>query len=113
MDTDIARRKEMFRAWHSKVVDALGYKFNPDAEMVDFLLEQQVHIERKYGSPFCPCQSTVGRREEDMKIVCPCIPFHRKHFDFMKQCWCGLFIHKDVEDPSTLRQVPASEVPDE
>jgi ferredoxin-thioredoxin reductase catalytic subunit len=109
MDTD--KRKKTFRTWHAKVVDALGYKFNPDEEMVNFLLEQQVHIERKHGSPYCPCQSISGDSEQDMKIVCPCIPFHRKHFDFMKQCWCGLFIHKDVDDPSKLRQIPASEVP--
>lgn len=109
---DTGKRKEAFRKWHAQVADTLGYKFNPDEEMVDFLLEQQVHLERKHGSPLCPCQGASGDREQDMKIVCPCIPFHRKHFDFMKQCWCGLFIHKDVEDPSGLRQIPASEVPD-
>lgn len=107
------KRKEAFRSWYTKVAEALGYKFHPDEEMVDFLLEQQVHIERKHGSPFCPCQAISGDNEQDMKIVCPCIPFHRKHFDFMKQCWCGLFIHKDVDDPSTLRQIPASEVPED
>lgn len=104
-------RKEVLRNWHTKIVDTLGYKFNPDGEMVDFLLEQQVYLEKKHGSPFCPCQSIVGHRDEDMKIVCPCIPFHKKHFDLMKQCWCGLFIHKDVADATKLRQIPASEVP--
>ncbi|MDW7649863.1 MAG: ferredoxin-thioredoxin reductase catalytic domain-containing protein [Bacillota bacterium] len=108
---DKAKRMETLRSWHAKVVDVLGYKFNPDQEMVDFLLEKQVEIEQKQGSPFCPCQATVGIREQDMRLVCPCIPFHRKHFELMKQCWCGLFIHKDVDDPSTLRQIPASEVP--
>lgn len=107
---DTQKRKEFLRKWYAQVVDKLGYKFNPDEEMVDFLLEQQVLIERKHGSPFCPCQARTGNREEDMKIVCPCIPYHQKHFNAMKQCWCGLFIHKDVTDPSTLRQIPASEV---
>jgi ferredoxin-thioredoxin reductase catalytic subunit len=45
-----------------------------------------------------------------MKIVCPCIPFHRRHFDAMKRCWCGLFVHKDVTDPSALPQIPESEI---
>jgi ferredoxin-thioredoxin reductase catalytic subunit len=40
-----------------------------------------------------------------MQIVCPCIPFHRKHFDEIKRCWCGLFVHKDVFDPDTLPQL--------
>lgn len=107
---DAARRKQAFRSWYTAIVDALGYKFNPDQDMVDFLLEQQVKIEKKHGSPFCPCQAIVGERERDMKIVCPCIPYHRKHFDAMRQCWCGLFIHKDVDDPTSLRQIPASEI---
>ena len=45
-----------------------------------------------------------------MKIVCPCIPFHREHFDAMKRCWCGLFVHKDVENPDELPQIPLSEI---
>jgi ferredoxin-thioredoxin reductase catalytic subunit len=109
---DAEKRKEVLKTWFAEVVDILGYKFTPNEEMVDFLLEQEVKLEQKHGSPFCPCQYISGNREEDMKIVCPCIPFHRKHFDAMKQCWCGLFVHKDVTDPSKLRQIPASEVED-
>jgi ferredoxin-thioredoxin reductase catalytic subunit len=45
-----------------------------------------------------------------MRIVCPCIPYHRAHFDAMRRCWCGLFVHDDVVDPSTLPQIPASEL---
>ena len=40
------------------------------------------------------------------RIVCPCIPFHREHFDAMRRCWCGLFVHLDVEDPDSLPQIP-------
>jgi ferredoxin-thioredoxin reductase catalytic chain len=73
-------------------------------------LEQEVKIEEKHGSPFCPCKAILKDREIDMKNVCPCIPFHRKHFDAMKRCWCGLFVHKDVVNPDELRQIPESEV---
>jgi ferredoxin-thioredoxin reductase catalytic chain len=44
-----------------------------------------------------------------MMIVCPCIPHHKAHFDAMKRCWCGLFVHKDVDDPDKLRQIPLEE----
>ena len=44
-----------------------------------------------------------------MQIVCPCIPFHREHFDKMRRCWCGLFVHKDVTDPDSLPQFPPDE----
>lgn len=103
---NIASRKKALRYLFQRVVDTLGYKFSPDEEMVDFLLEQEVLLEQKHGIPFCPCQGLTKQRAENMKIVCPCIPFHRGHFDFMKRCWCGLFVHKDVTDPDKLRQIP-------
>jgi ferredoxin-thioredoxin reductase catalytic subunit len=43
-------------------------------------------------------------------MVCPCIPFHRAHFDAIKRCWCGLFVHKDVLDPNTLPQLEPKDV---
>ena len=102
-------RKEALRYLYERVVDPMGYKFTPDEEMVDFLLEQEVKLEQDHGAPFCPCQLRPGNREEDMQIVCPCIPFHREHFDKMKRCWCGLFVHKDVTDPDSLPQLPPEE----
>ncbi len=98
-------RKQAFRYFFARVVDPLGYKFSPDEEIVDFLLEQEVAIERETGMPYCPCQGRTEDRAADVSIVCPCIPFHRAHYDFMKRCWCGLFVHKDVTDPDSLPQI--------
>jgi ferredoxin-thioredoxin reductase catalytic subunit len=44
-----------------------------------------------------------------MQIVCPCIFFHQKHFNAIKRCWCGLFVHTDVLDPDTLPQLSEKE----
>ncbi len=103
-------RKEALKYFFRKTIDPLSYKFSPDEELVDFLLEQEVKLEREHGVPFCPCQGLTGNRAQDMTIVCPCIPFHRAHFDAMKRCWCGLYVHKDVDDPDALRQIPEQEV---
>jgi len=104
-----AERKASLRYLFERVVDPLGYKFTPDEELADFLLEQEVKLEQDHGAPFCPCQGRTGARAEDMLVVCPCIPFHRAHFDAMKRCWCGLFVHKDVSDPDSLPQFPPDE----
>ena len=108
MDTDA--RKKALRYFFEKVVGPLGFKFTPDAELVEFLLEQEVALEVKHGVPFCPCQPLRRDRARDMKIVCPCIPFHRQHFDAIKRCWCGLFVHQDVTDPDSLPQLSPREV---
>jgi ferredoxin-thioredoxin reductase catalytic chain len=104
-----AERKESLHYLFERVVGPLGYKFTPDEELADFLLEQEVKLEQDLGAPYCPCQMRLGERAEDMLIVCPCIPFHREHFDAMKRCWCGLFVHTDVTDPSSLLQFPPDE----
>ena len=106
---NVESRKEALHYFFGKIVDQLGYKFTPDQELVDFLLEQEVILEQKHGIPFCPCQPLRHDRIRDMKIVCPCIPFHRKHYDRMKRCWCGLYVHKDVTDPDSLPQLQISE----
>jgi ferredoxin-thioredoxin reductase catalytic subunit len=106
---NVESRKKALRYLFQRVIDPLGYKFSPDQEIVDFLLEQEVLLEQKHGIPFCPCQGLANNREQDMKIVCPCIPYHREHFDAMKRCWCGLYVHKDVTDPDKLKQISASE----
>jgi len=106
----IESRKRALHTFFAKVVDRLGYKFTPDEELRNFLLEQEVALEQKHGIPFCPCQPITRQRAHDMTLVCPCIPFHRAHYDAMKRCWCGLFVHKDVTDPDALPQIPLSEV---
>ena len=103
-------RKESLRYLFDRVVQPLGYKFSPDEELVDELLEAEAKTEQDLGAPFCPCQGRTGVRAEDMQICCPCIPFHREHFDAMKRCWCGLFVHLDVTDPDSLPQLPPDEV---
>ncbi|MFQ5479884.1 MAG: ferredoxin-thioredoxin reductase catalytic domain-containing protein [Thermodesulfobacteriota bacterium] len=105
----VEARKKALKFLFEYVVDLLGYKFSPDEEDVDFLLEQEVLIEAAKGAPYCPCQGLTGVRELDMKIVCPCIPFHRAHFDRMRRCWCGLFVHKDVTEPGRLEIIPPDE----
>jgi len=106
----VESRKRALSTFFARVVDRLGYKFTPDEEIREFLLEQEVLLERQHGIPFCPCQPIVRNRAHDMTLVCPCIPFHRAHYDAMKRCWCGLFVHKDVTDPDSLPQIPLSEV---
>jgi ferredoxin-thioredoxin reductase catalytic subunit len=102
-------RKDALHYLFEPIVDKLGFKFTPDAELADFLLEQEVKLEQDHGAPYCPCQGRSGARAEDMQIVCPCIPYHREHFDQMKRCWCGLFVHKDVTDPDSLPQFAPGE----
>lgn len=107
---DLQSGKRALREQFEPIVASLGYKFSPDHGLVDFLLEQEVVLFQRHGIPFCPCQGLTGEREEDMRIVCPCIPWHRQHFNRMRRCWCGLYVHEDVTDPDSLPQISEEEV---
>ena len=107
---NVEARKQALRFFYSKVVEPMGFTFTPDTELAEFLLDQEVALEGRHGVPFCPCRPIRGDRTRDMQIVCPCIPFHRRHFDAMKRCWCGLFVHRGVTDPDSLPQVTAKEL---
>jgi len=107
---NLEARKAALRYLFAPLVDKLGYKFTPVEEDADFLLEQEALLEAETGIPYCPCQARSKVRAENMRIVCPCIPFHRKHYDAMKRCWCGLFYHKDVTDPAKCKQIPESKL---
>lgn len=107
MDTESRKKALHYFFWY--IVEPLGFKFTPDTELMNFLLEQEVILEKKHGVPFCPCQPIRHNRARDMRIVCPCIPYHKKHYDIIKRCWCGLFVHKDVVDPDSLPQLSAKE----
>jgi ferredoxin-thioredoxin reductase catalytic subunit len=101
----VQARKKALRYLFAPLVDKLGYKFTPAEEDADFLLEQEAGLEAEFGAPYCPCQARTRDRAENMKIICPCIPFHREHYDAMRRCWCGLFVHKDVMEPDKLKQI--------
>lgn len=103
-------RIAFLRSQYARIVDLLGFKFTTDEELVNDCLEAEVALEKQFGAPFCPCQGRTQSRAENMQIVCPCIPYHRAHYDAMKRCWCGLFVHKDVSDPDGLRQIPLNEL---
>ena len=54
---NVESRKKALRYLFQKVVGPLGYKFTPDEELADFLLEQEVLLEKKHGIPTVPAKA--------------------------------------------------------
>jgi len=82
--------------------ERLGYKFNTETDFVDEVLQSELEILERDGDIYCPCRIQTGNPKEDLKIICPCIPFFRDEFAAIRKCWCGLFILSDVEDGAEL-----------
>jgi nitrite reductase/ring-hydroxylating ferredoxin subunit len=93
------------KAYMGPFVDRLGYKFNTETDFVDEVLTSEIEILAAHGDVYCPCRLRSGDPKEDVKFVCPCVPFYREHFARIRKCWCGLFILKEVEDGAELMGV--------
>ncbi len=93
------------KAYMGPFVARLGYKFNTDEDFVDLVLAGELEVLERDGDVYCPCRMRTGDPKEDVRIICPCIPFYLADFTAMRKCWCGLFIRTDVEDGSTLHGV--------
>ena len=90
------------KAYMEPFVASLGYRLNTETEFVDEVLASEIEILEATGDVYCPCRVRTGDPKEDVRIVCPCIPFHAEQFAAMRKCWCGLFIRADVVDGADL-----------
>lgn len=98
------------KAYMGPFAESLGYRFNTEAEFTDEVLTSEIEILGQTGDVYCPCRIRTGDPKEDVRIICPCIPFYRDQFAAIRKCWCGLFIRFDVADGSEL--VGVIEMPD-
>ncbi len=115
---------EDLKEYMGPFAERLGYKFNTETDFVDEVLAAELEILDKDGDVYCPCRIRSGDPKEDLKIVCPCIPFFADQFAAIDKCWCGLFIREHVEDgadligvvedvePGTIVEVPVMRLED-
>jgi ferredoxin-thioredoxin reductase catalytic subunit len=49
-----------------------GYHLNPEVEFTKELVKGLLVNQQRYGYWACPCRLSVGVKEEDLDIICPC-----------------------------------------
>jgi len=85
---------------------ARGYYLTPDTELLQDLLEGLLKNEERYGYPSCPCRLASGKFELDRDIICPC-DYRDPDVDEHGQCYCALYVRKDVhEGKMTIQPIP-------
>jgi ferredoxin-thioredoxin reductase catalytic chain len=82
---------------------AKGYYLTPDPELLQDLLEGLQKNEERYGYPSCPCRLASGKLELDRDIICPC-DYRDPDVEEYGQCYCGLYVRKDVHEGKTSIQ---------
>lgn len=88
--TEHKELKQKMYEWTEKYANKAGYRLNPDKDALDYLLDGLVIKLEKFGMRYCPCRIVTGNKEEDRKIVCPCV-YHKEEVEKDGNCHCELF----------------------
>jgi ferredoxin-thioredoxin reductase catalytic subunit len=83
----VAEYREVLRKFAASKELAL----NPDADLVDGLVDGLLHNREKHGYPSCPCCFATGDRTRDADIICPCDD-SRVALPRDGICRCGLYV---------------------
>jgi ferredoxin-thioredoxin reductase catalytic subunit len=71
------------------------FMLNPDKERVAMLAQGVLSNGKNHGLGYCPCRMTTNRREEDLKLICPCNFKAQKAWREKGECWCSLFVRAE------------------
>ncbi len=77
--------------------EAGGYHLNPDIEFTKELLRGLLVNEKRYGYWACPCRLALGKKEEDLDIICPC-DYRDADLNDNGTCYCSLYVSQAVLD---------------
>lgn len=85
--------KKKFTEAKKKYAQQNGFTLNPDPQIVDMIIDGLLENIEKKGAAYCPCRTLTGIKEEDRKIICPCI-YHKDEIAKDGRCHCWLFVKK-------------------
>jgi ferredoxin-thioredoxin reductase catalytic subunit len=90
----IATEDDVIAAWTEFASSSPDFMLSEDADDVRLLAKGVLENLASKGMKYCPCRITIGKREEDLKLVCPC-NFKTQHvWKEDGTCWCGLFVRR-------------------
>lgn len=81
------------RVGYEKYAAEKGIALNSNDNIVSTIISGLLKREEEYGEKYCPCRKVTGNKEEDKKIICPCI-YHLDEINSIGHCHCNLFVKK-------------------
>jgi ferredoxin-thioredoxin reductase catalytic chain len=74
-----------------------GITLNPDEEFAKSLIEGFLKKAEMEGYRACPCRLTVGDKEWDRDIICPC-DYMMEDVEEFGACFCSLYVSNEYAD---------------
>jgi ferredoxin-thioredoxin reductase catalytic chain len=77
--------------WAKQNAEEHGYRLNPDYDIVAMAVKAMANNKKKYGEQYCSCREITGKKEEDRKIICPCV-YRSREIEQRGACKCALYV---------------------
>jgi ferredoxin-thioredoxin reductase catalytic subunit len=87
-------KKEELLKEYQDYAEEKGIALNPNERIVSAIIDGLFAREESDGEKYCPCRKVTGDKEEDKKIICPCV-YHMDEITEMGHCHCNLFVKKE------------------
>lgn len=92
MDKQMDNLEEILKPYKEHA-EKEGFKLNPDEKSLERIMQGLLRNQEKYGQKYCPCRRVTGDKENDKKIICPCI-YHKDEVAKDGNCLCRLFFKR-------------------
>ena len=76
---------------YREYAESKGFKLNPNPKIVEGIVNALLSRNEAFGEKYCPCRRITGDKEEDKKIICPCI-YHLDEIEKDGHCHCNLYV---------------------
>lgn len=97
----------------NKEAESAGYHLNPDVEFTKALVRGLLVNEQRYGYWACPCRLAIGKKEDDLDIICPC-DYRDPDLNQYGACYCALYVSDEVlKGEKKLQSIPERRLPAE
>ena len=76
---------------YEEYAQANGFQLNPNLQIVQGVVKGLLQRKETSGERYCPCRKMTNNKEEDQKIICPCV-YHKDEISNDGHCHCNLFV---------------------
>jgi len=103
---DVRRRYERLK----QDAEAGGYSLNADESFVMSLVEGMLRNHQRYEMESCPCRLFLGKKEENIDIVCPCV-YRDDDIAEHGACYCAMYVAPGYPAGQPEKQIPERRQP--
>ncbi|HUT27702.1 MAG TPA: ferredoxin-thioredoxin reductase catalytic domain-containing protein [Methanomassiliicoccales archaeon] len=93
----IDTKQNVVTAWKQFSDQNPTIRLTDKTDEIELLSKGVLENHKNKGQRYCPCRITTGDRQIDLNLICPCNFLKQPVFKETGECWCGLFIKRDVE----------------